>query len=52
MDFLNKKDKFQPNNLRFIMSGIDLRKFSDWIMEFDKDRNVTTSAEIDGQIHL
>lgn len=51
-NFLNKKDEFQPNNLRFIMSGIDLRKFSDWIIEFDKDRNVTTSAEIDGQIHL
>ena len=34
------------------MSGIDLRKFSDWIMEFDKDRNVTTVEDIDGFIHL
>lgn len=50
--FLNKNDEFQPNNLRFIMSGINIKQFSDWIMEFDKDRNVTTSALIDGQIHL
>ena len=51
-NFLNKSDELQPNNLRFIMSGIDLDKFSKWIMEFDKDRSVTTSAVIDGQIHL
>lgn len=51
-NFLNKNDEFQPNNLRFIMSGINIKQFSDWIMEFDKDRNVTTSAIIDGQIHL
>lgn len=51
-NFLNKDDEFQPNNLRFIMSGINIKLFSDWIMEFDKDRNVTTSAVIDGQIHL
>ena len=51
-NFLNKNDEFQPNNLRFIMSGINIKQFSDWIMEFDKDRNVTTSAVIDGQIHL
>ncbi len=51
-NFLNKPNELQPNNLRFIMSGIDLEKFSNWIMEFDKDRNVTTSAIIDGQIHL
>lgn len=51
-NFLNKDDEFQPNNLRFIMSGINIKQFSDWIMEFDKDRNVTTSAVINGQIHL
>lgn len=51
-NFINKKNEFQPNNLRFIMSGIDIKKFTDWIMDFDKDRNVTTSAIIDGQIHM
>jgi ribulose 1,5-bisphosphate synthetase/thiazole synthase len=52
LKFLENKNKFQPNNLRFMMSGIDIKRFSDWILEFDKDRNVTTSYEIDGQIHL
>ena len=40
-DFLEKKS--QPINLRFIMSGINVKEFSDWIMEFDKNRDVTTS---------
>lgn len=53
LKFLNNSEKkYQPTNLRFIMSGINLKEFSDWIMELDKDRNVTTSYEIDGQIHL
>ena len=42
----------QPLTLRFHISGIDLKKFSDWIIDFDKDRNVTTSCIIDGNIHL
>lgn len=59
-DFLNKIEKeknsdkniFQPMNLRFIMSGINLKEFSKWITELDKDRNVTTSYIIEGQTHL
>ena len=51
-EFLNNKAEFQPNNLRFIMSGINIRQFRDWLIDFDKDRNVTTTAEINGQIHL
>lgn len=51
-NFLENKNEKQPKNLRFIMSGINLKTFSDWIMDFDNDRNVTTSATIDGQIHL
>jgi len=43
---------FQPVSLRFEMGGIDLEIFSKWLMDYDKDRNVTTSAFIDGQIHL
>ena len=41
-NFLNKNDEVQPFSLRFIMSNIDLKVFSDWLLEFDKDRNVTT----------
>lgn len=49
-EFLEKKS--QPINLRFIMSGIDVQKFSNWIMEFDKDRDVTTSSVVDGKTYL
>lgn len=38
----------QPINLRFIMSGIDVNIFSKWLLEFDSDRNVTTSCNTDG----
>lgn len=46
------EEKYQPVSMRFQMSGIDMDKFSEWILEFDKDRNVTTVENIDGQIHL
>lgn len=49
-EFLEKK--YQPINLRFIMSGVDVEKFSNWIMEFDKDRDVTTSCIVDGKTYL
>ena len=49
-DFLEKKS--QPINLRFIMSGVNVEKFSNWIMEFDKDRDVTTSCVVDGRTYL
>lgn len=52
-DFLDKNNKkFQPVSLRFEMGGINLELFSKWLLDFDKDRNVTTSEIIDGQIHL
>ena len=44
-EFLENKNETQPINLRFIMSGIDINKFSKWIMKFDKDRDVTTSCK-------
>jgi len=44
-EFLENKNETQPINLRFIMSGIDVNKFSKWIMKFDKDRDVTTSCK-------
>ncbi len=49
-EFLEKKS--QPVNLRFVMSGVNVEKFSDWIMELDKDRNVTTSCIVDGKTYL
>ncbi len=52
-DFEKKSEKkYQPANLRFIMSGINIKEFSDWILRIDNDRTVTTSYNIDGQIHL
>ncbi len=49
-EFLEKK--YQPINLRFIMSGVDVENFSNWIMEYDKDRDVTTSCIVDGKTYL
>ena len=49
-EFLEKKS--QPVNLRFIMSGVNVKEFSNWIMELDKDRDVTTSCTVDGRIYL
>lgn len=51
-DFLEKNNETQPKNLRFIMSGVNIEEFSNWIMEFDKDRNVTTSCIVDGKTYL
>lgn len=51
-EFLNSKEETQPASLRFIMSGIDLKIFADWLLAFDIDRNVTTVEYIDGNIHL
>lgn len=50
--FLEKKQEFQPVTLRFMMAGIDLKVFSEWLEDYDKDRNVTTVEHIDGYIHL
>lgn len=52
-EFLDIEDKFsQPNSLRFIMSGIDTKRFSDWLLNLDSDRNTTTSCTIDGKTYL
>ena len=47
-EFLNKNFEIQPTSLRFIMSGINVEEFSSWLMELDKDRDVTTACKIDG----
>lgn len=50
--FLDDSDEFQPMSLRFIMSGINLDKFGNMLLEIDSDRNVTTVEHIDGITHL
>ena len=49
---LDDSSKHQPMTLRFNVSGINLQKFSDWLLDIDKDRNVTTAYTINGDIHL
>lgn len=51
-NFLNNKNENQPTNLRFIMSNVDLEKFGDWLLDFDKDRDVTTVCKVNGETHL
>jgi hypothetical protein len=54
-EFLNKNDlknEFQPTSLRFIMSGVNVKEFSEWLLNFDKNRDVTSACEIDGRIYL
>jgi hypothetical protein len=51
--FLENNSEFlQPKSLRFIMSGVNLQAFEEWLIKYDTDRNVTTSAHVDCQIHL
>lgn len=49
---LKTGNNFQSMTLRFNVSGIDMKNFSDWLLAFDNDRNVTTSCIVNGQIHL
>ncbi len=51
-EILPDENSIQAMTLRFLISGIDLKKFKNWLEEIDKDHNVTNFAEIDGQIHL
>ena len=50
--FLNKNDETQPINLRFIMSNINLDKFSKWLNSVDSDKTISPIERIDGSIHL
>ncbi len=51
-EFLENSEETQPKSLRFIMSGVNVKEFSDWIMSFDADRNVTTSCVVEGKTYL
>lgn len=52
-NFLEKNEnESQPVSLRFIMSGVDKKIFSNWLLDFDSDREVSTAACIDGEYHF
>ena len=51
-EILNDCSEYQPMSLRFIMSGVDKKRFANWIIDYDSDRNVTTVEEIDGDVHF
>lgn len=50
-EFLENSET-QPAGLRFIMSGINIKQFAQWLINFDTDRDVTTVENIDGVTHL
>lgn len=49
---INFENETQPVNLRFILSGVNSKKFANWLLDYDKDRSVTTACEIDGNVYL
>ena len=51
-EFLENNSEFQPMSLRFMMSCVDSEKFANWILDYDKDRNVTTAENINGYWHF
>ena len=50
-EFLENKNKTQPINLRFIMSGINSKEFVNWLTKFDTNRDITTSCTVDGKVY-
>ena len=50
--FLSDENKFQAMTLRFLISGVDLVKFKNWVTSKDKNTDVTNYCERDGQLHL
>lgn len=51
-EFLENNEEIQPASMRFIMGGVDTKRFANWISDFDKDRNVTTVEVIDDVTHF
>ena len=48
----NESENQQAATLRFILTNIDLKLFSKWITELDKDTNITTVDNTGDEIHL
>ena len=51
-NFLENENNFQALTLRFLISGIDLEKFKDWVTKIDPNQEVTNCYYVDGQLHL
>ena len=51
-EFLDGENENQPVSLRFMMGGVDVPLFAEWLKVYDTDRNVTTVEDINGFIHL
>ena len=49
---LEDSTEFQPMSLRFLMSGVNVQFFGDWLTEIDRDRDVTTFEVINDVPHL
>ena len=50
--FQDKNNFSQAASLRFVLSGINVNTFKDWILDIDSDRNVTTACNVDGYTML
>ena len=48
----NFENETQPMSLRFIMSGVNIKEFSDWLLIYDTDRNVSTACSTKGERHV
>ena len=46
------ENEFQPVTLRFIMSGIDIEKFTEFLRSIDEDREVSPVERIGSEVHL
>lgn len=47
--FLKNENEIPPISFRFIMSGVDNKKFAKWIEEYDADREVTTVEYVNSE---
>ena len=48
----NFENETQPMSLRFIMSGVNVKEFSEWLLAYDTDRNVSTACSIGEETHV
>lgn len=51
-DFQKSDENFQNPGMRFILSNIDINKFSNWLLELDSNRDITTVEKANDQIYL
>ncbi len=47
-----KKNNFQPNSLRFILSGVDISEFINFLSKIDDNKDHTNFYTIDGEPHF